>query len=104
MIPSSLALQVGRAARLLLAVSLAALLAACNDNNDPDFSIRTQPTPLAVSLPASAVQAGAGWAHTCAVLSDGTMQCWGANSYGQLGNGGAGVLCVEGSAATGRWR
>lgn len=98
MIPSSLPLQVSRAARLLLALSLASLLAACNDNNDPDFSIRTQPTPLAVSLPASAVQAGAGWAHTCAVLSDGTLQCWGANSYGQLGNGGAGVLCVEGFA------
>jgi len=91
--------QLGRlVTRLLLAVSLAALLAACNDNNDPDFSIRTQPTPLAVSLPASAVQAGAGWAHTCAVLSDGSMQCWGANSYGQLGNGGGGVLCVEGFA------
>jgi len=29
----------------------------------------------------------AGYSHSCAVFSDATAQCWGANNYGQLGDG-----------------
>ena len=29
----------------------------------------------------------AGWYHTCAVLNDDTVKCWGSNDYGQLGYG-----------------
>ncbi|MDA8838829.1 hypothetical protein N9N26_06185, partial [Candidatus Poseidoniales archaeon] len=36
----------------------------------------------------SAVSVSAGNHHTCAVLDDGSLKCWGRNSYGELGIGG----------------
>jgi alpha-tubulin suppressor-like RCC1 family protein len=38
------------------------------------------------SLP-DATQIGCGGDHCCAVVEDGDVYCWGANSFGQLGNG-----------------
>lgn len=40
-----------------------------------------------VELGATAIQISAGLSHTCAVLSDGRVRCWGFNSSGQLGIG-----------------
>jgi alpha-tubulin suppressor-like RCC1 family protein len=35
----------------------------------------------------TAVAIAAGWYHTCAILDDGSVSCWGNNYYGQLGDG-----------------
>jgi alpha-tubulin suppressor-like RCC1 family protein len=44
-------------------------------------------TPVSVSGISNATAIAAGPADTCAVLSDGTAECWGFNASGQLGNG-----------------
>jgi alpha-tubulin suppressor-like RCC1 family protein len=43
--------------------------------------------PVEVSGITTAVAITAGRYHTCALLADGTMQCWGEGKGGQLGNG-----------------
>ena len=44
-------------------------------------------TPVAVHGIATATQITAGDDHTCALLADGSVDCWGANGDGQLGLG-----------------
>jgi len=47
----------------------------------PDIRVDCQVTPCAVAL------AARGGAHVCALLSDETVACWGADDKGQLGRG-----------------
>lgn len=52
-----------------------------------NFDDGTYTPQLVQGLAGSAIQITAGRQHTCAVLADGTSQCWGSNNFGQLGNG-----------------
>lgn len=46
-----------------------------------------QCTPVQVALSDGALQVSTGDAHSCALLSNGTTQCWGRNDFGQVGDG-----------------
>ncbi len=43
----------------------------------------------------SATAVAAGGQHACALMNDGTVQCWGDNRYGRLGNGTATDNCCS---------
>ena len=53
-----------------------------------DGTTTDRPTPVEVNgLAGKATAIAAGGDHTCAVIEDGSLQCWGLDTNGQLGNG-----------------
>jgi alpha-tubulin suppressor-like RCC1 family protein len=61
---------------------------ACNISGtvgDGTTTTRTDPTPVSGGLRFSAVSAGE--RHTCGLVADGAVYCWGENGAGQLGDG-----------------
>lgn len=53
-----------------------------------DGSLANKNTPVdVVGLSQNALHVSAGNFHTCALMADGNVQCWGNNTKGELGNG-----------------
>ena len=48
---------------------------------------RLEGAPVTVNVPRTVKQLVAGNGHTCVLLKDGTVSCWGSGSDGQLGSG-----------------
>jgi alpha-tubulin suppressor-like RCC1 family protein len=57
---------------------------ACWGSEPPD---PVQPSPTAITLPHTATTISVGRFHSCSILDDKTLWCWGGNQYGQLGDG-----------------
>lgn len=55
------------------------------NGGNSDSSIPTLTNSLGVGR--TAVEVSAAMAHTCAILDDGSVVCWGSGNYGQIGNG-----------------
>ncbi len=47
----------------------------------------SSPSPVAVSGLKGAIEVGASEGHSCSLMVDGTVMCWGSNGRGQLGDG-----------------
>ena len=59
--------------------------------DSPGYSVHmNRATPTSVDLPTgrTAVAVAAGHMHTCAILDNGSLMCWGKDDYGQVGDGG----------------
>jgi Regulator of chromosome condensation (RCC1) repeat len=52
-------------------------------NTDPMIPLPDDPPAIA----ANATQVAVGEAHVCALMADGSVQCWGRNGYGEIGVG-----------------
>ncbi|CAB4122866.1 Regulator of chromosome condensation (RCC1) repeat [uncultured Caudovirales phage] len=70
-------------------------------NNDTNLISRS--SPVQVGALTNWQQVSAGWTHTVAVKTDGTMWAWGSNLYGQLGVTLPTITSVIATAGAGSW-
>jgi len=71
----------------------------CDTQNDPwCWWGGGQNTPLQTNMPPSrtAIQVSPGLHHSCAIMNDQSVWCWGQNNMGQVGNGNAPVDVNQG--------
>ena len=54
----------------------------------PQTPTHLHPLPIDLGTGRTAVAVSAGMHHTCAILDNGELKCWGRDNYGQLGDGG----------------
>jgi alpha-tubulin suppressor-like RCC1 family protein len=54
-----------------------------------DGTTTDSPVPVAVAGITNGVAIATGAMHTCAALGEGTLRCWGDNTFGELGDGGS---------------
>ena len=47
----------------------------------------TNPREVPLGDHGGVLQLASGWSHSCVLLEDGSLRCWGANDHGQLGDG-----------------
>src|SRR4051794_41348880 len=65
---------------------LAALAGCAGETTGPDVKTDA-PLAATASAPLSFAQLSVGYFHTCGVTTGGKAYCWGANDWGQLGDG-----------------
>ena len=63
----------------------------CGDNDCGqllgDGTTADQPVPVPTVMTSNVASVAAGWFHTLVIKKDGSLWAWGANNYGQVGNG-----------------
>jgi len=85
--PRSTGLSLPHPRVALLAAILVALAACQEDANSPTGVEAVAPPVANATAALSFRQVSAGWQHTCGVTTTNVAYCWGANHYGQLGDG-----------------
>ena len=96
--------RVGAGQRHTCAIDGDGKLLCWGENIDGLLGLQTEAaivrTPTAVGDDSDHVEVAANWFHTCALKKGGTLECWGRNEEGQLGQGDAGARapCPRASA------